>query len=270
MKVLGTYLLSVIFWFLFGFICCVEIQAVESSLPKVITIASEEYAPYTGTALANNGVDCEIVFKAFASQGIRVKFVFVPGARSYQMAQSGTVAATLPWAMRDQRKIDFWYSDPVIEIDLENFFYVESQAAEMAQWNPQQRDYALLRGKRISAITGHDYGPAFQEAEASGIITVSRVRTIKQGFQMLLKKRVDLLISKPCVAKYVLLNSDFDEVEALSIKNTAERIGQTAYDYLLFSKKFPQSEDLLKAFNRGLEQLKKNGQYDKIISTLVH
>lgn len=91
---------------------------------NVVRNATEEYPPYTSEKLKHYGIDSHIVSEAFRIEGIDVEYQFFSGARSYAMAKEGSVDGTLPWALRAERKQFFWYSDPVIQVDHEQFYYL--------------------------------------------------------------------------------------------------------------------------------------------------
>ena len=82
-------------------------RAFAEDAPKTISIASEEYPPYTSRKLKDFGVDAAIVSAAFRHVGIETRYEFFPGARSYILARVGSMDATLPWAKRKGREKDF-------------------------------------------------------------------------------------------------------------------------------------------------------------------
>ena len=228
---------------------------------KVVYIATEEYPPYTSERLKHFGIDDHIVSEAFRNEGIEVVYQFYPGARSFEFAKNGEVDGTIPWAKREDRDQFFHYSDPVIQVDREQFFYRKGLRFD---WNPVHRDYSQINGKRFAAIISYNYGKNFQKAEADGVIHVERVNTLKQAFRMLLFDRVDMVISKGRVATYEL-QSNFAEEEITQLDSRPENVKPVSYDYLLFSKKRPNAQYFLEAFNRGLKKLYASGKYNQFL-----
>ena len=108
---------------------------------KTITIATEEYPPYASEHLQYFGVDCRIVTEAFRLEGIRVIYKFYPAVRSYYLAEKGVVEGTLPWAKRVDRESLFYFTDPMIESDIEHLYYLKTTEVK---WDPRTQDYSAL------------------------------------------------------------------------------------------------------------------------------
>ena len=242
-------------------LCGLLLQVSHGQAQSTIRIATEEYPPYTSQSLNHFGIDAHIVFEAFKSQGIAVEYHFFPGARSFKLAQIGTYDATLPWAKRAGREVDFYYSDPVIDVDSEHLFFRKDMALD---WDPQAPDYRDLQGKRFGAISSYNYGELFQQAESDGVVSVSRVSELMQAFSMLLIKRVDVVISKERVARHVL-NTEFSKSEIAEFASFPEQIKPVSFDYLLISRKSPHGVEFLEAVNRGLKILMDSGKYEQFL-----
>jgi polar amino acid transport system substrate-binding protein len=239
-------------------------QADDTPIPAVVQISTEEYIPFTSTKLKYSGIFSRIVSEAFLLEGIEVEYAFYPAARSYMLAQSGRVNGTMPWAYRAEREADFLYSDPVLDVGEEYFFY--RQDFEF-NWDQNNLDYTTLIGTRFGAILTYDYGKAFQDAEAKGIINVYRVSSLKQLFNMLQKRRIDIVISKEWVAQYIL-QSEFTADVLAQLDSRPEVVGPASYDYLLFSKSRTNAQILMETFNSGLKNLRASGRYDVILKDL--
>ena len=233
--------------------------------PTIIVIATEEYPPYTSKTLKDFGVDAAIVTAAFKLEGIKTRYKFFPSARAYILARTGTMDATLPWAKRDGREKDFYYSEPVIAVDVENFFFLSDAPLN---WDPDRPDIAKLKYLSIAAITGHNYGTAFQDAEKQRLFKVVRLSELQQGFSMLLARRVHAVISKKHVATPVL-NERFTAEQRRKVASLPISRANAKFDYLLISKQSKHSRFFLAALNRGLEKLRQNGAYQRLMDDLA-
>ncbi len=231
----------------------------------VVHIATEEYPPHSSERLKYYGVNCRIITEAFRTEGIEVVYHFLPAARAYTSAQYGHVDATTPWAMRESRKVDFLYGEPIIESSSEHFFHLRGTGF---QWDPVEQPYSDLAGMRIGAVTGYDYGEAFQAAEEAGVITVERVLEVEQNFRKLLSGNIQLVISESRVGEHIL-QTHFSEEDVVRIAHVPQNAEPTEYDYLLFTRKRTTSPALLEAFNRGLAKLKASDRYDQYILDLA-
>ncbi len=240
--------------------------AAAAEKPMTIVIATEEYPPYTSKTLKDFGVDAAIVTAAFKLEGIKTHYEFFPGARSYILAQTGTMDATLPWAKRDGREKDFHYSAPIIAVDVEKFFFL---AGTLIGWDPDEPDFTRLKGLSIAGIIGHNYGEAFQDAEKRGVFKAVRLSELQQGFAMLLAGRVHAVISKEHVATPVL-NERFTPGQRGKIASLPVSRAVAKFDYLLISKQSKHSRFFLDALNRGLKKIRKNGTYQLLMDGLAN
>lgn len=233
----------------------------QPSTTNTFMMATEEYPPFTSSELKHYGVINHIVSEAFKLEGIEVKYHFYPAARSFKMAQKGQLDGTVPWAERADRHVDFFYSDPIMDLGHETFFYKQEL---QARWDPSRQNYASLKGLRIGAINAYDYGEKFQAAESQGVIQVVRQSTIKQLFAMLISGHVDMIISKKWVALYAL-QSEFSPDDQALIGSIPENTHPPDFDYILFPKTLPASQRYLQAFNRGLSKLKQDGKIESFM-----
>lgn len=251
-------------WFLAIFSLTAGQAANQQHFPTTIHIATEEYPPYTSSQLPHNGIAAHIITEAFALEGIKVVYEFLPGARSYKKATSGNADGTLPWVYRKEREAAFYYGEPVLEAGVDGFFHLKDFNFS---WDSKNIDYAKISNLRVGGVLGYNYGKAFQEAEKSGLIEVSRVESVEQGFKMLLKGHLQLffLEDKP---GYYQLFSQFSKDNANKITHTKEEERVTMYTYLLLSKQAKYPEYFLSKMNKGIKKLHENGHYSKIMNDL--
>ncbi len=239
-------------------------SSIQTVSPERVSIASEEYPPFTSQILKHNGIAGHIVTEAFRAEGIELSYQFYPASRAFMLAQYGHVDATVPWAMREGRQKDFIYSDPVIVAGSEHFYFLKKSNFK---WDPAKQDYNTLKGFKIGAVKSYDYGKEFQSAEKSGIITVERVSTLEKNFRKLLQGHIQAIISHSRVGMYILqINFSREEIDL--IDHQPQNVKPDEYYYLLFSRKKSTSEKLVTIFNKGLQQLKDNGKYAQFLKDL--
>jgi polar amino acid transport system substrate-binding protein len=229
--------------------------------PNVVQITTEEYPPFTTENLKHYGLMSHIVTEAFLLEDIKVEYKFMPAARSFRTAENGQVDGTLPWAERAGREVDFFYSDPILDVGWESFFFRKDSKLN---WDSKVRDYSALKGLTIGVVISYDYGDEFRKAEENKVFDVIRVSRLKQLFEMLLRGRIDMLISKELVADYTL-QTEFTHKQAAQLDFSPENNAPPSYDYLLFSKKKPTAKYYLNALNNGLKKLRTSGKYDEVI-----
>lgn len=251
---------------LFLFITCQPANqptAVPSPIPVTSTPAGEpllrltngEWPPYLSETLPHYGLASRIVTEAFAVQGIKVEYGFFPWPRSLALAQDGSWAGSAVWFKNEEREKDFYYSDPIIEVQYV-FFHLKTFSFD---W----QSYEDLAEVRIGATLEYDYGPAFTEAEQSGQIKVERVPADEQNFDKLLAGRIDIFPLDLEVGLNMLQKNFTSEQIALITYHPLPVRSDPGY--LLLSKKVAGNEELIQVFNEGLQKLKESGQFEQFV-----
>ncbi len=226
---------------------------------ETIRITNGEWPPYLSRDLMHNGFASHIVEEAFAIEGVTVQYGFFPWGRAYALVEEGVWDGSVVWTIKEERKEDVFFSDPVfyspgVFLHRKDFQF---------QWNAEQMDFTDLQGKRIGTLIGSKHGPEFDRAEESGLIRVQRVVDDEQNIRLLLKGRIDVAMFDVHVA-YHLLNERFSAEEAALLTHTPWLSTTDSY-HLVLSKKLAKNEDLLQRFNRGLQKLRENGRYNQIV-----
>jgi len=233
----------------------------ESNTSKsVVRLAVEEYAPFTGEKLRGKGLLSIVVREAFELEGIQSEITFYPGRRAYEDTRQGSSDGTYNWADREERHEHFYYSDKLMVAERELFFF---RKGENFDWDPRKQDYAALAGSSLVANIGYNYGPKFQEAEKNKVITVHRVSSMKQAFDMVLAGRVKMYIHFDMVGRE-FVNTKLSVTQKSQIDAKLAIDGPVEYDYVLFSKKSINGKFFWQAFNKGLKKLRASGRYGQI------
>nr|WP_245399765.1 transporter substrate-binding domain-containing protein [Atopomonas sediminilitoris] len=202
----------------------------------------------------------QVVQEAFAQQGYWVEFRFMPWQRGKREALKGRVEAASYWQCNAEVSKSFLCSDA---LKREQYVLFYRKVNPLPDW----QELADLRGLRIGATAGYSYSEAFWQATESGVLTVELVQEDEQNIGKLLKGRIDALLLDPVVA-YDLLARHFapgaGHLLEFNPRPVAEMTG-----HLLISRKSPRAEELLRAFNVGLQALHDNGRYEQLWDGLL-
>lgn len=220
-----------------------------------VRLTNGEWPPYLGETLPHHGVASRIVEEAFALQGIKVQWEFHPWARSLKIAEQGLRDGSAVWLNNPQREQHFHISDPV----LESGYYLFHRKDDAFGWS----NVDDLRGLRIAATRGYDYGEAFQHAEAAGDLEVMRLTSDEQGLRQLLAGRVDLFpVDK--VVGFDLLYQHFSPAERRRLTFHAKPLRSDNL-HLLLSREVAGNAELMARFNLGLQQLRASGKISQYL-----
>ncbi len=223
---------------------------------KSIRIASGEWSPYQSKNLHYNGVASRIVTEAFAHAGITVEYGYFPWARSLEYATSGKWDGTFLWFDTPARRKIFYISEPVLGIQYV-FFHLKSFSFD---WDT----IADLQDTFIGGTLKYDYGQAFQEAEKSGKIKVERAPSDELNFKKLLKGRIEIF-PNDLDAGYEIIHKHFTPEQAKLFTYHTKPV-KLAPHHLLLSRKNPENENNIKAFNQGLQYLRESGKIEQYLA----
>ncbi len=220
-----------------------------------IPIATGEWAPYTGEKLAGQGLATEIVAAAAKAAGLSMDFVFYGDAwlRCENETKNGVVFATFPYSRTEERLKTFAFSDAIVS-GRSRIFFVEGKA----------KDIAWMTMKDFSAYTfigmqSYDYVGMFKE---NGI-KMEAATTPELAFKMLQAGRGEYIIEDELVANAVI--KTIFGMAAAKVKMNKKSWKEDPY-YLMVSKAYPNSAEILVKFNAGLAAIKKSGTYKAILA----
>ncbi len=112
-------------------------------------ITNGEWPPYLGQDEPGYGIASRIVTRAFERAGYDVEYEFYPWSRSLYLARDGQRDGTAVWMPSEERREDFYISEPVIVTE-----YVFFHRTDMPfDWD----DVQDLSGYRIGLTSDYDY-----------------------------------------------------------------------------------------------------------------
>ena len=219
---------------------------------ETLVIAVGDWPPYLSDTLPHQGTAARIIREAFAVEGYRVRFEFLPWARAYKDTGAGKYDGTAVWLKTPEREKAFYYSDPVV-LEEHVFFHLKSFPFD---WKGVED----LKGLSMGGLIGFSYGKALDEALASGALTMDRIGSDKQNFGKLLMGRIQVYPQEKRVG-YHALNDSFPPAQVQLITHHPKLL-MTQFSYLLMPRNTKRSKELIKVFNRGLRRVKEGGNSD--------
>ncbi|MEJ2729030.1 MAG: transporter substrate-binding domain-containing protein [Deltaproteobacteria bacterium] len=230
-----------------------------ASAEEIITIATLEYAPWTGKNLKSNGFVNHVITEAFKQKGYTAKYTYLPWARGVEETKDGKYAALSYVYWSKDREREFYLSDPISEEKIV-FFHLKSNPIK--DWKTLED----LKNYKIGATRGYTYTKEFWDAAKSKRLMVEVTNSDLQNFKKLLSGRIDIFPSGLVNGKS-LLQKDFDVTRSQLLTFHPKPLSKTT-GCLAFTRSGQNSENLLRIFNQGLAELKKAGLYDKFMDDL--
>lgn len=216
-----------------------------------ITLASLDWAPYIGKNLENEGYIAELVKKAFEISGYEAHIEYMPWARTVEMAKNGEFDWYLPEYYAETLNENFLVSNPFPGGPLV-FFKLKSKKISYSKLED-------LKPFNIGIVRGYVNTQDFDNAQ---YLKKDPAKDDLTNLKKLGAGRIDLMIADKFVGLYLIKNQlprYIGKIEPI------EPILEQKELFLCISKKSKNSLAKLKAFNEGLEKIKKNKTIEQIL-----
>lgn len=212
---------------------------------ETILLASDPYPPFISSN--KSGVLKEIVEEAFKIKGYNLKIEVTNWPRAYELSVKGVYDGLIGIHYSIEREKNFIFSQPVIYNEL-SFFSLKSNNININE----------LEAYKIGTVKGYSYSKEFNEN-----LNIRKIEAlnVNDNIRALINNRVNLIIESTYVLNY-LLNNDFK-----AYKNKIDLIKPFSKKplYIALVKKNISSEIIIKDFNEGLDEIKKNGTYTRLL-----
>ncbi len=217
-----------------------------------ITAASDPWPPFTNPDTPEQGLSLEVARSAFETQGYTIAMNFVPWARAENGVREGTYDILTNMWMTESRKQDFLFSEPYAENQIK---FIKRKGEPFVYTGLES-----LKGLTVGVVRGYGYGddfwnaPDFEREEANDLVT--NVKKVVAG-------RVDLTLEDEIVARYILSQKAPELLEQIEFTQGSLSSNKL---YVTAGLKHPKHQELVEAFNKGLEEIKANGTYNAIFA----
>lgn len=219
---------------------------------NTVSIATLDWSPYVGEDLEGYGFTTEILRVAFERAGYKLKVTFMPWARGLLETESGNYDAIYPAYYSEERTQNYIYSDAFAEGPIV-FYKRKGDAITYTKLED-------LKPYRIGVVRGFVNTAEFDAADYLQKDVVDRD---EQNLQKLVLGRIDLAVVDKFAAQYIFASTfpeGKDQLEFIEPPLDVKPL------YVMFSRKIPNGEELMKAFNTSLKQMIADGTIDEILT----
>lgn len=198
------------------------------------------------------GIDIELINAIAKNQGFKIELSpmdfggIIPAMQANQLD-----VAIAGMSITDERKKVVDFSTPYFDAGL---------TVIVKEDNSSIKSVDDLKGKKVAVKKGTTGAKYAQDNAAKLGITVVQFNDSPAMFQEVSNGNADALIEDYPVISYAIAQKD------LGLKIVGDRLNGDQYGIAVLKG---QNQDLLKKINKGLEELKKDGTYDKIIKTYL-
>ncbi|WP_299795644.1 ABC transporter substrate-binding protein [uncultured Shewanella sp.] len=221
------------------------------SVVSPLIAVENSWPPYADEM--GEGLSTSIVKHAFSAVGITPKIQVLPYARVLYDIKNGNIAGGFNVSKQAATEAIYLFGSSPLFIAKSSFFFRPGEGAQFTGIDDLPDDF------KIGQIFGYEYGQTFEHEQHR--FRGMKVSSQTQLINILLAGRVDAVIMYDEVAKYTLDKMKLDTTSLYKgFPNQESRI------HLAFSLKHPDSETLAEALDKGIEIIRANGVYDKIVA----
>ncbi|MBL1229083.1 amino acid ABC transporter substrate-binding protein/permease [Enterococcus sp. BWB1-3] len=197
------------------------------------------------------GIDIDLLNAIAEDQGFKVNLKPLGFDSAIQAVQSGQIDGMIAgMSITDERKKSFDFSD--------SYFNSGLQMA-VKQGNDTIENYDDLDGKAVAAKVGTESAAFLEKNQDKYGYSIKNFDDATGLYQALQNGEADAIFDDYPVLGYAITNGQ--KLQLVGEKETGSSYG--------FAVKKGQNPELIEMFNDGLEKLKEDGTYDKIIAEYI-
>ncbi len=229
---------------------CMVFLAAATGQAMTITAAGDPYPPYGDPKIPGGGLGMEIIRAAYKTQGHEVTMEYVPWARAEAGVKNGSYDI-VPFTWRTDARAKVLLFSTAFAVGNVRFIKRKGDPFEFL-------GLESLNGKRVGTVLGYGYGDAF--TQSNGFVRENG-KDLLTNVKKLLRDRIDLTLEDEIVARAGLSAEHPQALEQIEFVKTPLSVNPL---YVTAGLQNPKAQEIIGAFNKGLEIIKTNGTYDKI------
>lgn len=197
-----------------------------------------------------------ITTAALQRVGYKTEIHYVPWARALKTVMEGQSEALMSAYYTEERAEKMMYTDSIGQTEI--VFFARKGAdityATLEDLKPYR--IGMIRGAAISA-----------EFDASDYLQKEEVSSPDLNIKKLLNDRIDLFVEQRQVVLNYLRNQFPEHLDAIVALEPPLSVSKY---YNAFSKAYPNYEEKVQDFNRGMEMIRSDGTYQDIMRKYEH
>jgi polar amino acid transport system substrate-binding protein len=225
-----------------------------SAQARDISMLTVEWAPHYGSELPEQGLTTAIVKAAFRAGGHNSSVDFIPWARALKEVEMGNSDVVMGAYHNAEREQAYIFSDPIYFLHL----------GLIARPGLGVSEYKTLRDLTPYSI-GVSRGFAnSEEFDAAGYLDKHVATFPNLNIRKLFRGRIDMAVMNFDLFRYEAKKEGFCISDVEFMEPPLETHGL----FLMASRQIPDGEKIIQDFNLGLDKIRKNGEFDRIVSRL--
>ncbi|USD40171.1 transporter substrate-binding domain-containing protein [Vibrio sp. SCSIO 43135] len=215
----------------------------------VVTAAQNEWPPYINDSGEMPGLAYEVVRRALRVEGFKLRFRLKPWSRAFKEVSNQKTDLLISVWYNEERAKTFLYSQPFM---INTVRLVTLKDDDFSYRTPND-----IRNKKVGILDNYSYDENFLASEAYTKVTavdlIASIKLLKSG-------RIDMFVSDELVARWTINSLAYNVSDFAFIHN--EIASQPLY--IAISKSHPKANQIIEAFNQGLQFLVESGEMKAI------
>lgn len=222
------------------------------SANKTIKVALGEWPPYSSEDLPHGGLVPFILKQAMSTEDITTRLYFMPWQEAFTKTLQGKYSLSPGWLKTSERQRVMDFSEPMTYIDLR---FVHA-ADKTFSW----KSLDDIENLELGIVLGYSYGKNLDQRIQNGKIKTTDYLSEKEALIGLANGEIDLYAADSIVANAII--NELSKEQQIRLTIDEQTIDQSPI-FLISSRRL--SKSLINKFNKGLDFLKQQGQYQKIL-----
>lgn len=228
-------------------------KKIEPKKSEYVIASDTAFAPFEFQNTDNKyeGIDVDLLNKAAEMQGFKLKWNHIGFAGAVQAVQGNQADAMIAgMTITDERKQSFDFSDPYFESGIQ---------LAIKKDNDEIKTYTDLKGKKVGAKIGTESADFLQKNKAKYGYTIKQYDTADGLYDSVRGGQIDAIMDDYPVIGYAISQGQ-------ELATPIKRESGGSYG---FAVKKGQAPELLEMFNEALTEMKRTGEYDKILDKYI-
>ncbi|MFC4771621.1 amino acid ABC transporter substrate-binding protein/permease [Enterococcus hermanniensis] len=230
-----------------------QMKKIEPKKDVYVIASDSAFAPfeYKDSDGKYKGIDVDLLTRIAELQGFKIEFKFIGFSSAMQALESGQADGMIAgMTMTDERKANYDFSDP--------YFQSGIQLA-VAKDNKDIKEYKDLKGKTVGAKVGTESADFLEAHKKEYGYTIKSFDAADQLYDALKVGSIDAMMDDYPVIGYAVQQGQ-------DLKTPIKREVGGEYG---FAVKKGENPELREMFTEGLKELKRTGEYDKIVDKYI-
>lgn len=221
---------------------------------RVVRLATLNWEPYYGEELPEEGFFTALVRAAFDEVGYELEVEYMPWARALRDAEMGYRDGLHGAYYSDERAQKFWVSDNVYDVDVGLIARAEAGMSEFERISD-------LAPYTIGIGRGFAHSDEFDQAVDEGRLNVEAEEDQILNIRKLYAGRIDMMADSLDLFRYEAPRQGHDLDDVVFVEPPLVTNELT----IMISREVDGGEQVIDAFNEGLERIRESGEYEEIL-----